>query len=252
MDDPEFSTSGTNPLSELSEVRFEIDAREGLFELKCRLRFGKMQYEYKEQEYEVGVSKAYLRLSLEGCETTLGSGFGENVLEAVVEEDCVETQASVGADVSIGANTETGPAAQIGAGVGANAARKRTLNQSKVHLPVTALPNDSWEVRPQTVTGTSNSVIEGTAIPSTKLCSLRRKKGGNRLAIIGEVQVSRSAVKVSAKRGNRLGRSMSEWQNKDAIVSQILRKAIQREANSALNQSTTSAVAISRCEVFEE
>lgn len=211
-----------------------------------------MLFEHKEQEYEVGVSNAYLWLSLEGCETTLGSAFGERVLDKIVEEDSVETRSSMEADASLGASAELGPAGQVSTSVGASVTRSRTLSQNIVHLPVAALPNDSWEVRPQKVTGASEAVLEGTAIPSTELCSLRRKKGGNRIAIVGEVQVSKSAFKVLSKRGNRLGKTMSEWQNKDAIVSQILKKAIQREASSNLSNNSTSAVAISRCEVFEE
>lgn len=252
LDNPQFKVSGRNPLTELSEVRFEIEDQEGVFDLTCRLRFGKMQYEYKEQEYEVGVSKAYLRLALEGCETTLGSGFGENPLAAVFEEDCVDSQSSVGIGGSLGGDIKSGASAEAAAGGGASTARKRMRTQSLTHLPVKALPNDSWEVIPQTVSGQLDTVIEGTAIPSARLCSLRRKTGGNRLAIVGEVQVSRSAVKVSSRRGNRLGKSMSEWKNKDAIVSLILRNALQREASSSISQGASSAVAISRCEVLEE
>lgn len=252
MEDPKFKTDDKNPLTELSELRFEFGPAEQEFVLKCRLRFGKMQYEHSEREYEVGVSRAYLRLSLEGCETTFGSAFGESVLEPVVEEDGVEAQAFVGIEASVGVNSDTGANANASASSGACGIRKRRLSQNRVHLPVVARPNDSWEVQPKSVTGQTENMIEGTAIPGTRLCALRRKQGGNRIAVVGEVQVSKSAIKVSAKGGNRLNKAMSEWQNKDAIVSQILKRAIQREATTTIPGKSSSTVAVSRCEVLEE
>lgn len=252
LEEPKFRTDNLNPLTELSEVRFELEADGDRFELRCRLLFGKMQYEHRDQEYEVGVSRAHLRLSLEGCETTLDARFGESLLEAVVEEDSFETQSSFGVDASCSANLTAGAKAELRGIGGASAARKRVRTQSTHYLPVVARPNDSWEVKPKNVTGAAIPIVEGTAIPGAKLCVVRRKQGGNRMAIIGEVQVAKSAIKVVSKRGNRLGKSMSEWTNKDAIVSQVLKRAIQREASVSLNLVSSSAVAISRCEISEE
>lgn len=248
MDEPKFSIDGKNPLTELSELRFELDPAKQNFSLKCLLRFGKMQYERNKREYEVGVSRAYLRLSLEGCETTLGSAFGESVLETVVEEDAVEAQATIGVKASFDTDSIVGASA----GASASGTRKRSVRQNTVHLPVTARPNDCWEVQSKSVSGQLANMIEGTAIPGTHLCDLRRKRGGNRMTIVGEVQVSKSAIKVSAKGGNFLNKTMSEWQNKDAIVSQILKRAIQREATSTIPGKSDSVVAICRCEVLEE
>lgn len=252
LEEVNFKTDDKNPLTELSELRFEISQTDPDFELICRLRFGKMHYEHNEREYEVGVSRAHLRLSLEGCETTLGSAFGESVLNPVVEEDEIEAESSVSFELSAGASSDTGANAKANARAGAGGTRKRKMSQSNVHLPVVARPNDSWEVQPTSVTGTGENIIEGTAIPSVKLCVLRRKRGGNRIAIVGEVQISKSAMKVSAKGGNRLGKALNEWQNKDAIVSQILKRAIQREATIYLPGRLGSTVVISRCEVMEK
>lgn len=247
-----FKTDSKNPLSELSELRFELGPDGQEFSLNCRFILGKMFYEYKDREYEVGVSSAYLRLSLEGCETTLGSAFGESVLEPVLEEVEVEAQVSGGVEVTGGTNLSSGAQTGAQASAGACGIQTRRLSQSKLHLPVIARPNDSWEVRPTKVALQTDKVIEGTAIPSVSLCTLRRKQGGNRMSVIGEVQVSKKALKVSAKGGNRIGKAMSEWQNKDSIVSLILKRAIQREATTNMSESYGSTVAISRCEIVED
>ena len=210
------------------------------FELKCRLRFGKMHWEHKDRQYEVGVSRAFLRLTLEGCETPLDNSFGESLLETVVEEDSLETRTFVGYEASFGAGLEDGANVKASASVNADAGIVRThsLKQTKLHLPVVSLPNDSWEIKAKTVTGQSDTVVEGTAIAGASLCALRRKNGGNRVSVLGEVQVHKSDIRVSARGGNSLQKILVEWQNKDAIVSQILKKAIQREAST--NRSATS------------
>lgn len=248
MDKSKFNIRDANPLTELSEIRFDVSQVEEIFELRCRLRFGRMHYEYKDREFEVGVSRAFLRLSLEGCESTLDSSYGENVLNSVVDNTSADTKLAAGANITGNVTSGVG----VGAGVGASAEVRHSSSQSSIRLPVKALPNNSWEVEPQKVTGEASTIIEGTAIPGEVLCKLRRKQGGNRLAIIGEVQVSKNSVKVTSKGGNRLLKSMTEWQNKDAIVSQILRKAIQREASGVLSARSTSSVVIARCEAYEE
>lgn len=252
MKDIEFRTQRKNPLTELSELRLEIEPADTDFELKCLLIFGKMQYEHNGREYEVGVSRAHLRLSLEGCETTLGTAFGESVLEPVVEVDGLEIQSNACIGVSASSSSNTGTNATVKASAGVSGVRKQQLRQTKVHLPVVAGPNNSWKVEPKAVTGGCKNMIEGTAIPSARLGVLRRKQGGNRMAIIGEVQISKSAIIVSAKGGNRLNKTMVEWRNKDVIVSLILKKAIQREAASSVLGRSSSTVAFSRSEVSEE
>lgn len=248
LDTENFSTDSRNSLTELSELRFEMNPIDQDFSLNCQLRFGKMTYQHEEREYEIGVTRAHLRLSLEGCETTLGSSFGESVLETVIEEEDMEVQASAGISVSGASNTLIGGSAKADAGAGISGVRKNKRSQSKVLLPVVARPNDSWEVQPKTVSGQLGNMIEGTAIPNSRLCVLRRKQGGNRMAVIGEVQVSKNAIKVSAKGGNALGKTLTEWQNKDAIVSQVLKLAIQRESSTTRPAATNATVAISRCE----
>lgn len=247
-----FKIEGTNSLTELSELRFDIQEGDQTFDLGCRLRFGKMQYQHNDREYEVGVSRAFLRLNLEGCETTLDETFGESTLETVEEFDSAETETAVGVSGAAGADARgnlDGTASVSGA---ANSRVTRHRTMSKTHLPVVARPNNCWEVNPADVVGKADTNIEGTAIPSARLCTLRRKKGGNRMSVIAEVQVSKSAIKVSASRGNKMGKVLSEWQNKDAIVSQILKKAIQREAAANHASGSNSVVAISRCEIAEE
>ena len=209
MDESKFKTCNKNPLTELSELRFEFAPTEQDFELKCLLRFGKMHYEHNSREYEVGVKRADLRLSLEGCETVLGSALNERELEVVVEEDTLVVQTAVGTEASCSANSGIGVGAKASANASAAGTRERRLSKNTVHLPVTARPGDSWEIRPKSVTSQNESLIEGTAIASLRLCAIRRKQGGNRIAIVGEVQVSKSAFNVSAKGGNRIGQVFS-------------------------------------------
>ncbi|WP_172293407.1 hypothetical protein [Pseudoruegeria sp. HB172150] len=191
-------------------------------------------------------------MSLEGCESTFDEVFGESGLESVLEEDALEIETAAKFAGAVEAATDAGANAKANAGVGVGAMRKRKISQSKVHLPVEARPNDSWEIQPKSVTEGATTLLEGTAIPGVRLCGVRRLHGGNRMVIAGEVQVAKSVIRVSAKGGNRLNRAMNEYQNKDAIVAQILKKAILREAASNVPGRPKSIVAISRSEVSEE
>ncbi|WP_162561608.1 hypothetical protein [Yoonia vestfoldensis] len=206
MEEPKFKTSDVNPLPELSGVRVELEPTAEFFELKCRLLFAVMRYEHQGREYEVGVTRAYLRLSLEGCETVLGSSFGENVLASVVEENSLEKQAGFVVSGGISAGSVSGVNVNLGGRGEVGVSKKQKISETKTHLPVIARPNDSWEVLPQVTSAGRAPIIDGTAIPSIALCTLRRKKGGNRMVVIGEVQVSKRSIKVSAVGGNLIGK----------------------------------------------
>lgn len=159
MEEVKFKTNDKNPFTQLSELRFSV-AQEGKgFELSCQLMFGKMAYDHKDREYEIGVSRAHLRLTLEGCETTLGNVFGESVLAPMAEEDSIEAQECAGIETSVGMNAISGVNAGANASASAHRTRKRKLSQNKLHRPVTARPNDSWEVKPLSVTGRIQSVM---------------------------------------------------------------------------------------------
>ncbi len=252
MEEANFAIDNRNPLTELSDLRFELGAKDSAFELTCQLRLGKMQYEYKGNEYEIGVSRGNLRLTLEGCETVLGSALGESSIEPVLEEDKFEAQIEVGSDASINANLNTGVSAEVNLNAGASGKRTRNLTQNKMHFPVIARPNDSWEIRPVSVASGEKSLVDGTPIPNSRLAVLRRKKGVNRMTIIGELQISKSAIIVSAKGGNPLFRKMGAKRNKDAIVSLVLKRSIQREAASFYPNRTNSIVVFSRSEMMEQ
>jgi hypothetical protein len=252
LDEVNFKSNDKNPLTELSELRLEVEQDQQDFAVKCLLRFGKMLFEYKDREYEIGLSRAHLRLALEGCKTAMGSAYGENVLEHVEEEAELEIQTSIGFDAAGGADADVGAIATTNAHAHASRSQNQKRSQVKRHLPVMARPNDSWEVKAQSVAEKSEKTIEGTAIPSQRLCVLQRKQGGNRISVVGEVHVSKTAVKVSATGGNFVGKSFSELLNKDAIVSLILKRAVQREASTYLGDRTASTVAVSQCEVWEE
>lgn len=252
MSDGTFKIIDKNSLGELSELRFDIEELEQNFGLNCRLRFGTMQYQHNDREYEIGISRAFLRLNLEGCETTLDGMFGESVLEVVEECDTAETEAafSVGGLVDVNSNGSIHGSTGVAGGAGGKVSRKR--EKTTTYLPVTACPNNSWEISPPTVMGKSAVEIKGTAISNERLCVLRRKKGGNRMSVIAEVQVTKGAIKVAASGGNKMGKALGEWQNKDAIISQVLKLAIQREASTTYRDGSNAVVAISRCEIAEE
>ena len=252
LPEPKFKTTAINPFTELAELRFEMKARGDEFDVQCRLIFGKMHHEHNNREYEIGLRRAYLRLNLEGCETTLESAFGENELPSVIEEDELESSASLGASISGAADTSGAIGSRAQMEIGANGTRRQSNTQKRERLPMTRKPGDSWEVVVQSVLGSANADLVGTAMSGQKLCSLRRKDGGNRLAATGEVQIAKSAIAVSAKGGNQLGKALSEWQNKDAIVSQILRRALQREAIGGAARTLAKVVVVSRAEVSEE
>lgn len=252
MDSPKFNNNEKNPFTELSELRLEMSSEGQTFDITCRLVFGKMHYEHNEREYEVGVSRAFLRLSLEGCETVLAESFGESLLGPVAEEDSLTVKTAAAIEASFATSLESNPKASASAYVEKGMVRTQQFNQNKLHLAVVNRPNNSWEIKGKTVAGMSDSIVEGTAIPNTKLCGLRRKTGGNRIAILGEVQVRKSDIKVSARGGNSISKALSEWSNKDAIVSQILKRAIQRQSTHTEAGQSNSTMVISRSECLEE
>ncbi|MBP0481359.1 hypothetical protein [Sagittula salina] len=191
-------------------------------------------------------------MTMEGAESVIGTAFGDRLLEDVVENDRLDTMSDASASIGANASVDASYGGNTTAKIGGEAKRTRSREQNKHYLPVEARPNDSWEIRARSVSGDSSEPIEGTAIPGATLCEIRKKSGGNRFAITGEVQVSRRSIEVKAKQGNKLNRSMLEWRNKDAIISQILKRAIARESANSLGGRSSSFVAISRSEVVEE
>lgn len=250
MSDPVFENKHTNPLPSLVGLRLEVEEIRDEFDLKCRLIFGTMDFEFKEHEYSVNIAKAYLRLLPEGCETTLGSAYGDEQMASVDETSLFESDVGGALNANVGMSPSDASAG-IDCGVNLNAQKKQTRTQSRTLLPVSHRPNDSWEIRSRDVKESKKAVLQGTAIPDAKLCTLRKKEGGNRMAVAGEVHVSKSSIRVSARKGNRLGKVLQERVNKDAIVGQILKVAIQREISvNGMNRSP-STVAVSRSEVSE-
>lgn len=252
MQETRFKAAANNPFTELSELRLEVRARDDDFDVHCRLLFSKMHHEHNDREYEIGVRRAYLRLRLEGCETTLETAFGESELASVKEEDALDVNGSLGASISHSADNSGAVGARAQMDIGACGTRRQASNQKRERLPMTRKPGDSWEIVAQSVVGSANTDLDGTAMSGQKLCTLQRKDGGNRLAATGEVQVAKSALTVSAKGGNKLGKTLTEWQNKDAIVSQILKRALQREAIGGAARRSAKVVVVSRAEVSEE
>lgn len=250
MSDEVFTSTHTNPLSELVELRLEIDHQEQALDVICRLIFGIMHYEHRGRQYEVGVRQAHLRLALEGCETLLHGAFGENHL-APVSEETVETREQLFKSNAAGKISSI-PTAAAGSEIELVDSKSSTRRQVKNLLPVQHGPNDTWKISPKSINNDRDRAIEGTAIPGSRLCLLRRKAGGNRLSVVGEVTSPRTAFQVKAIGGNALGKLMSEHLNKDAVVSRILERAIRREAANHSLISSTSTSALSRAEISEK
>jgi hypothetical protein len=218
----------------------------------CRLVFARTSYHYKEIEFQVGISDAQLRLTLEGCESTLDARYGETRLPIVTEEQTVEKNSDLTLNAQISASVDELGDFATGAGGKMGVSKSARSFQSSVRLPVEALPNDAWRIRSVKPGQTSSDIIEGTAIAGECICSIRRKFGGNRILIVGEVHVSKSSIRVSAVKGNFWGKFMSEKSGKEAIVGLILKKAIQREATSRSQSGDAQVVAVSRCEIKEK
>lgn len=251
MEDRKFRIDGRNPLTELSELRFDYSVSEDELSLKCRLILGIMKLCYNKRDYEVGVVHAFLRLNLEGCETTLHPLYGEEVLGEMIEDTSSHIDATLTGTAALSLKSEMNLGAELGASVSASNIQTTRRSQSRKRLPVKALPNSTWEILSLDLNNIGDKPIEGTVIPSAILCRIRLRDGGNRLSILGEVQVSKKALKVMPKGGNRVSKGFSEWQNKDVIVGLILQKAIRREASSSVGGETDSFVAVSRCEISE-
>jgi hypothetical protein len=64
--------------------------------------------------------------------------------------------------------------------------------------------------------------------------------------------VSRSEITVSAAEGNKVGKKLTEWNNKDAIIAQILERALRREAVGGAARCSQKILVVSRAEVAEE
>lgn len=249
MTAPNFKETYRNPFSELSELRFELSASsEDKFELNCRMRFSVMHYEYNGRQYRVGLERAMLRLNLEGCKTTFDPVFGECQMAAVTDETRLEVGCQANGKVKAQVGTDSLPSGSLGVEAGMGVSRGRNSSQTETRLPVTAKPNDAWLVAAQSVDGTAQSSLNGTAIAGQRLCTVKRSDGGNRLAIAGEIHASKAALNVTAHGGNLLGRDFAIWNNKDAIVGQILKRALGRENG----RPSSSVIVVSLCEVAEE
>lgn len=249
MTEPNFKENPQNPFSELSELRLQLSpSNEGTFDIKCRMRFSVMHHEHNGRDYIVGLKSAWLRLNFEGCETTLDPVFGENAMATVQDETTLETGSEISAEIIAQSRTDCPPIAGGGIKAGAAAKNSRKSNASNTRLPMTAKPNDTWLVALQSVDGTAQANLDGTAIAGQRLCTIRKSGGGNRLAVAGEIQASKGEISVSAKGGNKWGKDFAVWGNKDAIVGQILKKALERETARA----PSNVFVASRCEVVEE
>jgi hypothetical protein len=249
---PKFNRSSINPLTELTELRLSINPVENEFDLLCQLRFGTADVELEGRGYSVGITEARLQLSLEGCETTMGSDFGVANLSTGTEEKSRKLTASIGGSVGGSLGPEGLTAPSMNAKVGAEAVAAHILSVSREMLPMTALPNNAWRIR-EASTGTGgHPTLCGSAMEGQRLCQLQRKEGGNRVSVSAELQIKRSSIAVSPSKGNTRGKLFSRRRNQDAVVAKVLERAIRREASSSSAGSYDGTVVASFSEITEE
>lgn len=251
-DGPRFKNSRQNFIAELSELRLAITQADEVFDLACLLRFGATDVDLHGSCYSVGITEARLQLSLEGCETCMGSDYGVAGLASAIEEQTSKTQMTFEGrgGGSIGADGTALPSVSIGAG--GVAVNTRTVSATKDLLPVTALPNNMWRIRSADAALGKGSVLEGSAMDGDRLCRIQRKDGGNRLGVSAELQVRRNAISVKPAKGSSLGKRFSLRRNQDAIVAKVLEKAIRREAAAGSDRTRDGTIVASIAEVSEE
>lgn len=250
--DPTYKPNAKNPLTDLSELRLQIENIEDRLSLRCQLKFGVMRLDHDGFHFEVGLSRAVLRLALEGCETKMGSNFAERHLEAVTETETSKSSSSWGVNVEAGFSELSNPKLELRGHGAIGSEWERIQSKNGFRHAVRALPNDGWEVSAQTIGTKSNTMIEGTALSGDVLCELQQLSGGNRLSVVGELQASKRTINVVAKGGNVVGRNLLRRENRDAVLGIIVGKALEREAvQVGVGQHDTHLVA-SRCEVGEE
>lgn len=246
LSESKFHSISNNPFTELSELRLELTNREGRTSLRCKLRFGLMLLSLEEREYEIGVTKATLAVKMSGCEQTMDAAFGESCLSPSSETYSKKHENSA----NIGANFDTNTSSLASGVVGTSSKSNFSsdLTSTRSILPVTAKPGDCWEIKS---TQPNQKLINGTAISGTELCGIQRKKGSNRISVVGELQVRKRNLDIQAKEGNRIGKLFGKWQNKDAIIGLIVKNAIGRESVRR-NSSVSDLIVISVAESMEE
>ncbi|MBL6426703.1 MAG: hypothetical protein HOY44_04185 [Maritimibacter sp.] len=249
--EPKFLHAPLNPLPELTELQLRISSAGETYELMCQLVFADTTIGLGGSEYRVGFSQARLQLDLEGCERVLGSDYGSERLPQLDETGSGSSQQSIGFEGGIGASPEA-VTANVTARAGRSGKQEHSKELKRTHLPVVALPNGSWRIRALSAGCARNDLLSGTAIAGERLCSLERSQGGNRIAVIGELQVAGRHVVVQPVGGERIGKKLKLWGNKEAVIAKVLEKAMRREASQSGEGHSMSTVVVSKCEVSEQ
>ncbi len=229
----------------------EIVCDQEEFDLICQLRFSSEEIEVCGKNFRVGFEMARLQLGMEGCETVLGTDFGEAVLSPVDHTDALTRETTISAGVDGGTDGLGAPRGSMNMAMGRKRTHVRQTNQTRRTLPMTALPNAGWRVKSLSITEGSGDPLDGTAMRGERLTRIKRKSGGNRMSIVAELQVKRSSISVKPTKANRLGSLFGAANNKDAVVAMILQRAMRREAASVPQQNENTVV-VSRAIVTEE
>ena len=148
---------------------------------------------HEDRLIEVRAREATLVLDMDGLEEDLQrSRFGDLQLEAEhrkkVTRDVTTEGKLAGKAAAKGTLTPVGPLGSLSAEASAQGQRSfKTVEKDKEDIVlrrVVALPNGRW-----TFQEPDGAALKGTYLLGTKLCSLRRKEGANRIAVVGRLLV---------------------------------------------------------------
>lgn len=251
MSDSAYKLDEDNRYDELVQLRLELRNNGEDSDLHCELFFGTAQLSHKEQEYEIGFRKATLRLKLEGCRIALDSSFGTTSIPTVTRNETLNS--ATGTVLSAGVAIEATDASQASAKAGIEKSKRHELNLTATSekIPMSRAPGDAWEISSPSVRSTPQNCLIGSPMSGERLCTIQRKAGGNRLAIIGEIHVLASSISVTSKRNFKPTRYVSEYRNKDAIIQQLISKSLKRNVAKQNSRMAAKSLVASRVEISE-
>lgn len=237
-------------LPEMSELGLELIESGDETHVICVARFATMTYLHEKRSYEVGLLHSNLVLTLEGCDAKVEASFGELTSPDATVEQVTESTAAYSVEAGVSSDA-TGTVDVLGNAAATKSARASEITRRvQSYGSVIRRPNNRWQIRPPLVNSKDPRVLDGTPIPGKYLCGLTRKREANRVSVLGEIVAAKRDFRVKAE-GNRTGAYFAELRNKDAVVAQILLKAVRREASMS-GRGDDAFVTISRCHVEEE
>ena len=234
----EFHGEPENPFTELSQlrIRLESDRFGSKYALHASLKIDEMSYDHNGTDYVIGVSAAYLNLSLNGLRTVEGTYLGEQRLDDAMESKSgVKTSKDTSAaDAGLKASTSAAPEAsgQFSFGSSSESRNQTSKNQSRKMLAVRSLPGDRWSISVPRVTD-QKEWIHGSPFIDHEICELVGTTVNSARSVDAQLMIRKIDIEVKARRGNKVIKSLRVFRNQEAILTQLAAKALKR--HSAVN-----------------